>query len=511
MKEGMSILRGRKSVPGINSRERGNGKKELPCLHVDIDVAADDEDAAKPTPPTPATTSPPQQELIHSTSQVAPTPLPSPHQSPIAQPSLPSQQQQPSQTTNISMDLLNTLLETCTTLTRKVENLEQDKIAQALEITKLKQRVRRLEKKRKRMHLNRGKIDEIDADEDFNLEKVVAEVTKDAEDEAEPAELIEVIKVVNTAKLMIEVVTAAATTITASPSTARRRNGVVIRDPGEIATPSVIVHSEPKSKDKGKGILVEEPKPLKKQAQIEQDEAYARELETELNANINWNEVIEQVKRKEKQENEFLRYQALKRKPKTEAQARKNMMVYLKNMAGFRMDFFKGMSYDDIRPIFEKHFYSIVDFLEKGEKELEEVVSKQSKRKNETSEKKAAKKQKLDEEVEELKTHLQIAPHDENDVYIEATPVALKVPVVDYQIHTEHNKPYYKIIRADGTHQLFLSFISLLRNFDKEDLEMLWKIVQERFASSEPKNFSDDFLLNTHKVIFEKLNVEAHI
>nr|GFB26739.1 hypothetical protein [Tanacetum cinerariifolium] len=44
------------------------------------------------------------------------------------------------------MDLINTLLETCTTLTRKVENLKQDKITQALEITKLKQRVRRLEK-----------------------------------------------------------------------------------------------------------------------------------------------------------------------------------------------------------------------------------------------------------------------------------------------------------------------------------------------------------------------------
>nr|GFC96642.1 hypothetical protein [Tanacetum cinerariifolium] len=42
-----------------------------------------------------------------------------------------------------------------------------------------------------------------------------------------------------------------------------------------------------------KGIMVEEPKPLKKQAQIELDEAYARELEAELK-NINWDEVIEQ-------------------------------------------------------------------------------------------------------------------------------------------------------------------------------------------------------------------------
>nr|GFD28964.1 hypothetical protein [Tanacetum cinerariifolium] len=40
---------------------------------------------------------------------------------------------------------------------------------------------------------------------------------------------------------------------------------------------------------------------------------------------------------------------------------------------------------------------------------------------------------------------------------------------------------------------------------------MLWKIIQERFASSELKNFSDDFLLNTLKSMFEKPNVEAHI
>nr|GFD20505.1 hypothetical protein [Tanacetum cinerariifolium] len=39
----------------------------------------------------------------------------------------------------------------------------------------------------------------------------------------------------------------------------------------------------------------EEPKPLKKQAQIEKDEAYARELKAELNKNISWDDVIEQT------------------------------------------------------------------------------------------------------------------------------------------------------------------------------------------------------------------------
>nr|GEV89974.1 hypothetical protein [Tanacetum cinerariifolium] len=278
-------------------------------IDVDADVVDDvDDNVADAAEPTPL---PPQQELIPSTSQVVSTSPPSPHQSPIAQPSSPAQQQQPlqpSQTTKISMDLLNILLETYTTLTRRVENLEQDKIAQALEITNLKQRVRKLEKKRmlKVLGLRRlrkirtaqrvkssanividdqedaskqGEIAELDADEDVTMDM--------QDDKAEPAELKEVIEVVTTAKLMIEVVTAAATTITAAPSAARRRKGVVIRDPEETSTPLSIVRFEPKSKDKGKGILIEERKPLKKQAQIKQDKAYARELEAELNKNIN--------------------------------------------------------------------------------------------------------------------------------------------------------------------------------------------------------------------------------
>nr|GEU89974.1 hypothetical protein [Tanacetum cinerariifolium] len=211
----------------------------------------------------------------------------------------------------------------------------------------------------------------------------------------------------------------------------KEKEGVIIQEPEETATASVIVHSKAKSKDKGK------------------------------------------VKRKEKQDDTVMRYQALKRKPVIESQARKNMMIYLKNMAGFKMDFFRGMTYNEIRPIFEKHYNLNQAFLERVK---EEIVA-----------------------------------NDDDDVYTKATPLALKVHVVDYQIHHEHNKPYYKIIRADGTHQLFLSFITLLKNFNKEDLEMLWKLVQERFQSSEPKNFLDDFLLNTLKIMFKKPNVEAII
>nr|GEV20360.1 hypothetical protein [Tanacetum cinerariifolium] len=60
----------------------------------------------------------------------------------------------------------------------------------------------------------------------------------------------------------------------------------------------------------------------------------------------------------------------------------------------------------------------------------EEVTGQEeevSKRKSESSEQREAKKQRIDEEVEELKTHLQILVHDDDDdVYTEATPLALK-------------------------------------------------------------------------------------
>nr|GEU82996.1 hypothetical protein [Tanacetum cinerariifolium] len=181
------------------------------------------------------------------------------------------------------------------------------------------------------------------------------------------------------------------------------------------------------------------------------------------------------------------------------------------NVAGFKMDYFKGMSYDDIRLIFEKYFDSNVAFLQKTKEQMDEEDSRALKRLNETQEEKAAKMQKLDEEVEELKRHLQIVPNDENDVYTEATPLARKVSVVDYEIYNKNNKPYYQIKRADGSHQLYLSFFSLLRNFDKEDLEALWSLVKERFATTKPKNFFDNFLLVTLRAMFEKLDIHAQI
>nr|GFA39586.1 hypothetical protein [Tanacetum cinerariifolium] len=235
--------------------------------------------SAEPTPPSPTPATPPlspTKELILS-----------PPQAESAQPSSPPQQQ-PSQTADISMTLLNTLMETCATLTKQVANLEQDKIAQAIKITKLKQSVSRLEKKRqfKSSGLKR-------------LKKVGT--AQRVESSADTRMLIlkfqwmlmfkggwQSLKQRDSYYCCYYYYCCSQVPKASAP---RKKKGVVIQDPEETATASVIVHSEVKFKDKGNEILIEEPKPLKRQAQIEQDEAFARQLEAELNANINWNDV----------------------------------------------------------------------------------------------------------------------------------------------------------------------------------------------------------------------------
>nr|GFA49447.1 hypothetical protein [Tanacetum cinerariifolium] len=114
------------------------------------------------------------------------------------------------------------------------------------------------------------------------------------------------------------------------------------------------------------------------------DEEYARKLHEELNKDIDWNVGIDHVKQKAKEDPFVQRYHVMKKRPQTEAQARRNMIMYLKNVAGFRLDYFKGISYDDIRPLFEAKFNSNIEFLLKSKEQLEEEENRTIQSINET-------------------------------------------------------------------------------------------------------------------------------
>nr|GEW03466.1 hypothetical protein [Tanacetum cinerariifolium] len=127
------------------------------------------------------------------------------------------------------------------------------------------------------------------------------------------------------------------------------------------------------------------------------------------------------------------------------------------------LDYFKGMSYDDIRPIFKGKFNYNIEFLLKSKEQMEEEDNIAIASINETPAQKAAKRRRLNEDVEDvkaLKQHLEIVPDEDDDVYTKATPLARNVPIVDYQIVHFNNKPHYKIICADGTHQLYILLLN---------------------------------------------------
>ncbi|GJT73158.1 hypothetical protein Tco_1032444 [Tanacetum coccineum] len=156
-----------------------------------------------------------------------------------------------------------------------------------------------------------------------------------------------------------------------------------------------------------------------------------------------------------------IRYHSLKMKPKTIAQARRNMIKYLKNQGNFKITDFKGMSYNEIRPIFEKLWDFNQKFVpmdaEKGskkqkspekerssEKIVEEKVGTQeekvevvkepgTKRKKSIPKKSTRKRQKMEEdsEKEELKEFLDIIPREE--VPIEVESISTKFPIVDWK------------------------------------------------------------------------------
>nr|GEW62877.1 hypothetical protein [Tanacetum cinerariifolium] len=357
--------------------------------------------------------------------------------------------------------LIQQVLDTCVALTRRVDNLEHDKAAQKLEIIKLQARVKKLEKANKiksskLRHLKKvrtsQRIKSFDDMEDvFNQGRMIADLDKD-----EGIELVDE-QVKDTAKVegrqtdkqtdkQAEIyhldmdhpskvlISAASVTISAAkPSIhvaaltvvaayTRRKKGVIIRDPEEELSSKTPAETptDAKLKDKGKGILIEKPKPMKKKDQIELDAKYARKLHED-----------DHVRQKSKEDQYIKRYQVMKKRPQTKSEARKNMMVYLKNTVGYKLDFFKGMSYDDIRPIFQARFDANMRFLLKTREEMEEEDRKALQSINETPAQKATKRRKLNEEakeVEDLKKHLEVVhDDDDDDVFTEAIPLARKL------------------------------------------------------------------------------------
>ncbi|GKF28491.1 hypothetical protein Tco_0094833, partial [Tanacetum coccineum] len=107
-----------------------------------------------------------------------------------------------------------------------------------------------------------------------------------------------------------------------------------------------------------------------------------------------------------------------------------------------------------------------------------------------------------DKEKEDLKQCFEIVQDDE--VAIDVIPLATKpAPIVNFQIHRKGRNGYYELMRADGSAKTYLLFIQLIKEFDREELENLWKLVKARHENTRPEEGYERVLWGDLKTMFE--------
>nr|GEU74337.1 hypothetical protein [Tanacetum cinerariifolium] len=163
----------------------------------------------------------------------------------------------------------------------------------------------------------------------------------------------------------------------------------------------------------------------------------------------------------------ILKYQTKQSKPLSKKQQREFYMSVLKSHSGWKTKHFKGMTLEEISEKFISVWKQIEDFVPIASKEEGERV----KRKGLRLEQESAKNMKTSEEVseEDLKEMMQLVPVEE--VYVEALQV--KHPIIDWEIHTEGKRDYWKIIRLGGSTSVYQFFMDMLKHLDREDLNQL--------------------------------------
>ncbi|GJX27137.1 hypothetical protein Tco_0233433 [Tanacetum coccineum] len=374
------------------------------------------------------------------------------------------------------------------------------------------------------------RIHDIDADEDITL------VNDDNEMFDVDALVGEEVFVANQTLKSVPVSAAIATTkvstaITTTTTIPTPRKGIVITEQGTTTTTPTTTIPVPKPPhDKGKGIMIEEPmveqvKPMKKlehirlneelafklQAKEEEEERLAREKAQQIEeVNIAWQRRKHFVaKRAEEKRN----------KPPTKTQQKNTMISYLKNMEGWKHKDLKDKDFDSIKELFNKGLKMVNMFVDFRT----ELVEGSSKRACTELEQEVTKKQKVDDfqetaevddvqeiaevdddqEAAKIKELIEIVP-DEEEVAINAIPLAVKSPsIVDWKIHKEGKKSYYQIIRANGSLKMYLVFSHMLKSFDREDLETLWKLVKAKHGSIRLEEGYERVLCGDIKLMFD--------
>ncbi|GJU64957.1 hypothetical protein Tco_1246792 [Tanacetum coccineum] len=176
------------------------------------------------------------------------------------------------------------------------------------------------------------------------------------------------------------------------------------------------------------------------------------------------------------------------------------MSTYLKHMGGYTYKQLKGKSFDEIQKLFDKEIKRVNTYVAMSS-EVHENKEKKEEGREETAKEKESEEVEEDDEVKLKK--LLVIKKDE-DIAIDAIPLATKLPVlIDYKLHKEGMLIHYEFIGADGSSKRYSSMIRMIQGIDREDLEALWRIVKAKYGDTMPEDEFERVLYGDLRVMFE--------
>ncbi|GKA02555.1 putative ribonuclease H-like domain-containing protein [Tanacetum coccineum] len=361
------------------------------------------------------------------------------------------------------------------------------KIARDLEITSLKKRVKKLEKKKKartpqlKRRLFKVKIesstdkslgDQEDAskqgrneeDEDISWFQEDAETQGSTVEPSTPTTttLIEDEDLIIASTLMKmrsekskEIAKEIGSKEKSSEPVTRPTRGVTMHEPSKFGTRKAVPPSQHDLKDKGKAKMIEPEKPLKKKDQIKFNEEVAKRLAEELEAELEEEEGLAQ---------------RLQEEEHGELTIEKRSRLFLELMDKRKKHFVK-LRAEKIRRKSPK-MKRVNSFVPIDSEVVEGSEKKIKSSRKETVSKKRA----------------EIVLRDDEVINVES--LSTKYPIVDWKTHIlAEDKMYYQIIRADGSEKYYKIFSAMLDDFDRQDVLDLYRLVKERFETASPEGY----------------------
>ncbi|GJS22918.1 hypothetical protein Tco_0451550 [Tanacetum coccineum] len=241
------------------------------------------------------------------------------------------------------------------------------------------------------------------------------------------------------------------------------------------------------------------------------------------------------------------RSEAIRNRPPTKNQLRNQMMTYLKHVGNFKHAELKIKKFEEVQALYEKIKRSDEDFISIGSAEDERLIKKmnekgvdsskdemikeqskeevkeeskaeveeegkeeenKNKRKLGTRKKMKSRKRRYiqntseddsDKENDELRLYLTIAPDEEKEVDYEI--LDRKYPIKEWKTECLGTKPQTDqaehleeinlnvVIRSNGQKRYFSTLMTVLSIFDREDLNVVYQLVMEKYQDEMPKGF----------------------